>query len=178
MGCDIHGWIEADSSKKRREDYIKFLISIQPQSLKAGIATQEEMDKRVEDERNKPIVRKWYKKINIENIVSRNYDAFALLFGVRRDRPEEHYGMPPVAENRGTPEDSDRDIIKESCETTDYHSYSYITLFEIKKIDWSKCQGKILEFCMMFGFKELFELMQVFSDGTDQNVRLVVWFDN
>ena len=74
----------------------------------------------------------WSTAISVSAIVGRNYDMFALLFGVRNDA---HF--VPVAEDRGIPDDA-TDIVKGDFAHwgMDGHSPSYITWQEIQQIDW------------------------------------------
>ena len=172
MGCDIHGWIEANDYKERFDRCVETMKLVLDNPRKPKGENPEEFAKR-------QVKVEWNEKINIRKIISRNYDFFSVVFGVRRERPEEHYGISAIAPNRGIPEDASHTIKQEykECEG-DYHSASYITLKEFKEIPWDKCQGKIAEFCMMFGEDKLQPLMEALSDGTDKNVRMVVWFDN
>ncbi len=175
MGCDIHGYIEVDEYKKNlawaeeqwNKDWERW---IKPLGGNA-ITKQKWLDK---------IEHRWDAKINIGLLLSRNYDMFGFIFGVRRDRPEEQYGCPAIAPNRGIPENADGYPTKSEYTEmeSDAHSASYITLKEIHDIDWSKPQGSIAQFVKDNGFAELIKVMEVFDDGSGENVRLVVWFDN
>lgn len=76
----------------------------------------------------------WYDCINIRSIVGRNYDMFALLFGVRNSA-----SFIPVAPDRGLPPlVSDR--TKEDFESwgANAHSASWISYQEITRINWSE----------------------------------------
>lgn len=74
----------------------------------------------------------WYDCIDIRSIVGRNYDMFALLFGVRN-----YAAYIPIAPNRGLPELVSERAKKEFEEwDVDAHSPSWITWKEIQNINW------------------------------------------
>lgn len=101
----------------------------------------------------------------------RNYDLFSLLADVRNDG-----NYKPISEPKGLPKDVSGTIKHESDKWGwDAHSHSYFTLKELKKsgIEKYKNEAYLQEF-LDFTMKHLVKL----SDGKDEQVRIVFWFDN
>ena len=108
-----------------------------------------------------------YKVVDI-NFINRNYTIFGYLFGVRGDC--EH----PIAPKRGLPSNVSSYVAEESEDYgTDGHSHSWISLKEIN----NALLKEEIEFTS--DWQLLFSLMEKLGNyyGED-NVRLVVWFDN
>ncbi len=80
----------------------------------------------------------WQAREDIGDIVSRNYDMFGLLFGVRN-----YCGFAPIAANRYLPADVSS-LVRSACEG-DYHSATYITAEELTAIDWTKRSAQLSE---------------------------------
>lgn len=74
----------------------------------------------------------WSRCLDIRSLIGRNYDMFALLFGVRN-----YADFQPVAGNRGLPEYVSEEV-KDSFEAWENgaHSVTYITAKEIAAINW------------------------------------------
>jgi hypothetical protein len=76
----------------------------------------------------------WYDCIDIQSIVGRNYNMFALLFGIRN-----YANYIPLTENRGLPEGlSDRAKEKIKYWAEDGHSHSFVTWQELQTINWDE----------------------------------------
>lgn len=123
----------------------------------------------------------WYSYINAENVLGRNYDMFAKLFGVRLEVVEQRSGQKviSIASQRGLPEygkyqkDSPHVTIDDYREWEgDAHSVSWISYKELQK---ALLENDFHDDRM----KALFEMMTSLSKlYGEENVRLVVWFDN
>lgn len=74
----------------------------------------------------------WEPMLNAEAVLSRSYDIFGLLFGVRN-----YVNFIPIAPERGLPSDVS-DFVKKQGGDEDGHSHSYITLEEFNAIDWKQ----------------------------------------
>ncbi len=72
----------------------------------------------------------WEPMLNAESVLSRNYDTFGLLFGVRN-----YVNFKSIAPERGIPKDVS-DFVKKDSLDGDSHSHSFITLEEYNAIDW------------------------------------------
>ena len=145
MGCDIHGYVEAQL-----------------------FATNN-----ISDE--------WYTIINAENVLGRNYDMFAKLFGVRLEVVEQRSGQQviPIAYNRGLPEygtyqqNNPNDTINDFREWEgDAHSPSWIDYKELKK---AVKENDFQDDRVIVLLNMMTELSKLY--GKD-HIRLVVWFDN
>lgn len=113
----------------------------------------------------------WRDCISIKPIVGRNYDMFALLFGVRNDA-----AFIPVAPDRGMPVNvSDR--VKEEYERwgEDAHSPSWITWQEIAQINWNGQGTQLADrvFCYRPGEDTSFQSFRMASYLTDEDYRLL-----
>lgn len=123
----------------------------------------------------------FYSIIKIDYLVEQNYKVFAYLFGIRND----FYFKPKFA-TRGLPEYSkwqkESDHRTEKSETVkdfeawgiDAHSPTFATYKEIKEILpqlnlVNNSQGWLALFAMMYDLN---------SKYADEDIRLVVWFDN
>jgi len=155
MGCDIHGWVEV------KKDYLDWWIGI----------------------------------IKIDWIADRNYTMFACLANVRN-----YDNVKPISEPKGIPKDVS-DEAKEDIEGwgVDGHSHTWLTWKEIKEYDWYNnkyYEHRVIEFtkdgikkvkpewksmkeAISSGWQLLFDLMErLAKEYGDENVRLVIWFDN
>lgn len=83
----------------------------------------------------------WLGCMDIESVVNRNYQMFGALFGVRNyDR------FNPTAPNRGFPSDvSDEVKVAYEVWASCAHSTSWITLQEIKNINWDESGEELSE---------------------------------
>lgn len=114
MGCDIHGLVEVNWYGKHEDHY----------------------EETPED---------WLCAIdNIGMWVGRSYDTFGLLFGVRN-----YANFEPVVPERGLPNNMSERLQDRVDRfrnhdggnligSVDFHSQSYITLKELKEIDWEE----------------------------------------
>jgi len=97
----------------------------------------------------------------------RDYDLFATLANVRNYAR----GIKPISNPKGLPENLSEVVRSEADKwECDAHSHSYFTLAELKK---AKAKIKSEEF-LDVTMKHLENL----SQGEDNNVRIVFWFDN
>lgn len=113
----------------------------------------------------------WYDCVNIKSIVGRNYDMFALLFGVRNDA-----AFIPIAPDRGMPA-LVSDQVKKDVEEwgEDGHSLSWITWKEIQAINWNE-QGTQLADRIFFyrpGEERHYQSVGSASYISDTNVALL-----
>ena len=140
----------------------------------------------------------WFSVIDAGLLLDRNYDAFGLLFGVRNRN-----GFPPIAANRGLPEDASEEVKRDGTPGADadedswilYHSASWLTLEEIQAVDWDEAileaetemdeagantvKSRTRRSLLGASFEMVFELMEVLGKNLGPaSVRLVVWFDN
>lgn len=117
-----------------------------------------------------------YKKCDI----NRSYLLFSILADVRNG-----YGLNPISDPRGIPQDASEEYKKIANNDDDAHSHSYHTVKQIKKykkqytgtddegyvsikIDWEYLKG--------YFPIDLEELAK--KHGGDNNVRIVFFFDN
>lgn len=124
----------------------------------------------------------WYPVINAENILGRNYDMFAKLFGVRLETVEQRSGQKviPIAAQRGLPEygryqkDSPNGTVKEYNEWEgDAHSATWITLKELRGA--IQDNGNFSDDRLEVLLDMMLELIKLYGEDS---IRLVVWFDN
>lgn len=128
--------------------------------------------------------REWISIVKIDDLVGRRNEMVSILFGVT------HYldKFEAVAEGRGLPHNigwyANQDY--ESWDA-DAHSPTWILWSELKQVQWLETvllsdgsqisRLQILHKCR--GWQLLFETMELFAKyAGDDNVRLVVWFDN
>lgn len=72
--------------------------------------------------------------IDIGNILYRNYDIFAMLFGVRNDQ-----GYKPLAYNRGLPSDVSSEVQEDEWMNdlkSDAHSHTWVDAKELREFDF------------------------------------------
>ena len=123
----------------------------------------------------------FYPVVKIDHFVESNYKVFAYLFGIRND----FYFKPKFA-GRGLPKYSDwqknSDNFHEKSETIkdfeqwgqDAHSPTYATYKELKEI---LPQLNLIN--NLQGWLALFAIMSdLNSKFNDEDIRLVIWFDN
>ena len=79
--------------------------------------------------------RRWTAVVRIDEIVTRNYGMFGLLFGARND-----YGFHPIAPARGIPDDVSGELQEFGDVPPDPGSWppSWITWREISEINWDE----------------------------------------
>lgn len=78
--------------------------------------------------------KEWWRVIDIEGILGRHYNMFALLFGQRNAA-----NWQPVAEGRGLPTDVSQEVKKDYGRFgAEAQSASMLTWQEIEQIDWEK----------------------------------------
>lgn len=107
----------------------------------------------------------WYPAISLDVVypVGRDYSAFGYLFGVRKVFTQ------LVAAKRGIPEDASTQIRSAATHSTGFYAHSWITWQELKSSGW---QYSIYWEPTMKVFEILAHLYG------DENVRLVVWFED
>lgn len=127
----------------------------------------------------------WYAVIDAGELLDRNYDAFGMLFGVRN-----RAGFAPVADHRGLPADVSDSVREHGTPPEDaddemwicYHSPTWVSWAEIKAINWEESaldRPLTRRDALDDSFQMVFELMETLAKRVgDNNVRLVVWFDN
>jgi len=121
----------------------------------------------------------------------RDYDLFALLGGVCNDADEL---IDPIGENRF--EDFDFESLDHAecpskwfrwaaryCQQWEYHSPSYVTLAELRGIDWKEQSiSSERKTHLKKLVKRLIELMETYQEfekvASDEHVRLEFFFDN
>jgi len=141
--------------------------------------------------------------------IGRNYELFAVLSGVRNRN-----GITPISEPKGLPKDHLFNVNEDLDD--DYHSYSWVTLKELKSFDLNQehednryilsrdangeissvCAdtkgehqhlgrvGKVTRIFSVFGTGDWDDLINKMErckdkeDMTDEDVRLVFFFDN
>lgn len=104
----------------------------------------------------------------------RNYNLFCALAGVRKSQ---FYNNPPIISNpKGLPKDASKVVRAESRRWAgDGHSHSWVTLAEIKAFDWSE-YGATCDSFRINTVKKLEDAKD--SYNTDDEVRVIFWFDN
>ncbi len=103
----------------------------------------------------------WVKMMDIGLIVERDYDVFAVLFGVRLKE-----GITPIAFDRGIPVEK---IYKNELSG----------LNKVTRISWKELYPIINNWKQLIGWSTLFSVMKILSAQCgSENVRLVVGFDN
>ena len=124
----------------------------------------------------------FYSAIKIDHFVEKNYKVFAYLFGIRNN-----FYFKPKLGQRGLPHYEQFQIHSkchnEKSETlqdlqnwgVDAHDATYVTYKELKEIlprlvsDKVVTQGWLALFAMMYDLNAIYN---------DEDIRLVVWFDN
>ena len=102
--------------------------------------------------------------------ISRNYLLFSILGNMRN-----YNEIPSIAEHRGIPDNCCNEYEAWSKDWEgDAHSHSWVKLKELKEYDLAKTFIKS-DFTFI-DLKELITKMEQF--GTEENVRLVFFFDN
>ncbi|MFA6971806.1 MAG: hypothetical protein WC208_10445 [Gallionella sp.] len=103
----------------------------------------------------------------------RNYNLFSALANVRS-----HYFIDAtfISEPKGMPRDASK-LVWAACDDygTDGHSHSWLTLKELKDFNWKPYGDSVKEF-MDEVFPKLEEAKG--KERTDEEVRIVFWFDN
>ena len=166
MGCDIHGWVEVALPKH--------IIHVLNRVLNHFELEKVALPRYLKDNDK---YRLWVPVLQIDYVVGRNYCMFGNLFGVRNYKLFE-----PIAAGRGIPDDVS-DLVRNDYEGwgPDAHSESFITYKEVKSIDWNE-KGKVgvkRKKCLTEDWKMVFKVMKFLArEYGDDNVRLVVWFDN
>lgn len=98
----------------------------------------------------------------------RSYDVFALLAGVRGYYPKNYFG------GRGLPEDTSLvGAGTDDCSPwIGDHSFTYATIFELKKVKWEKYMEYEPHFARFI--KQYFPL----DTANDKNIRILMGFDS
>lgn len=117
----------------------------------------------------------------------RNYDLFAILADVRNGRgfagTYTGEGFIPIAETKGIPLDASEEVKKEyeywGC---DAHSASWFTLKELKDYDWQQStftHGNTETYEVASGnfLQKITNALNPFTES-DEDIRIVFWFDN
>lgn len=107
----------------------------------------------------------WDVCLDIGSIVGRNYDMFALLFGVRN-----RASYIPLAERRGLPADISEEAKKDYDEwESDAHSPSWITWGEIETIKWTEKGTQLADrvYCYRKGEDQWFQAFGWSSELSD-----------
>ncbi len=106
----------------------------------------------------------WDSVINLDFVyLGRDYNAFGYLFGIRSTAK-----VQPIAAKRGLPLDSSPQV-KKAAASIGFYAHSWITWQELKASEWEadvywQPTVKVLEILAgLYG---------------DENVRLVVWFED
>lgn len=124
---------------------------------------------------------------------SRNYSLFGFLANIRN-----YSKVPPLDKPRGLPQDVSSEVLSEAEKIgSDGHSYSYLTLNELNKVDYGKTfedrrytkkvaenawsgietceagQGVIRTYSEFLGDSFIDELKKVTDSGAE---RIVFWF--
>lgn len=107
----------------------------------------------------------WDGIICASTLLDRDYDAFAILFGVRNKN-----GLQAIAPQRGLPENLSPEVENDLKGWLPVAWPTWITWQEIKQVE-----SKMV---LWSSWKLLFELMTLLAATYgDKNVRLTVWFD-
>lgn len=168
MGCDIHFFVEKKSKAYKREVAINEVL----EKEKEVTDTWESADvwETDEYEGEDPYVHVPYGK---SFYTGRNYALFGILAGVRWDPPTGPYIRP-----RGIPNDVSESV-KSHYEQwdCDAHTPSYMTLNELKKIQWSDYTGEYVD---VNDFRDMDNTIKKMEDLSQnpEDIRCVFWFDN
>ena len=154
MGADIHGWVEVKE--------------LPPGGYQYTSGT-----------------RYWNGVIRIRYLVERSYRVFAILFGMRNT-----YGVVPLAAGRGLP--NDRSVDTKLDLENGMVGITWALWSELKTVDWAQLpphlgirqgadgeQGALPRAAYIpQRWEALFQMMEALAGPYgDENVRLVVWFD-
>lgn len=117
---------------------------------------------------------RWHPVVDVCLLLSRDYKAFASLFGVRN-----YHDLSPIAARRGLPDDVS-DAVREDAAWEGNHSHTWITWREIAALGPQEREAlSEPDFPPGVGFPLVFEMMESLAKRYgDDCVRLVVWFDN
>ena len=75
----------------------------------------------------------WYAVVNAGWLLDRDYRMFGSLFGVRNNTE-----FTPLASLRGLPENATAEARRVFGDSESYHSLTYITLRELRSVDWDE----------------------------------------
>lgn len=171
MGCDIHLYAE----KKVYSYADKDKIAGKWVSLDKWVERDEwETDTELYRELDVPDEDEVYSH-------GRNYNLFTALANVR----SQYFTDPQfICEAKGFPKDASRMVkLKKKHYGSDGHSHSWLTLAELKAFDWSSF-GKTCDdfrnevFQKLEAWKKDYPHQKDEEARTDEEVRIVFWFDN
>jgi hypothetical protein len=166
MGCDIHFFVEKKAKAYTRQKSLNNVLEID----KEVPDVWESVDDWIVEEEDGNTYR--YVNYDTSYYNGRNYQLFGVLAGVRH-QPNDQY---PFIEPRGIPDDVSKPI-QDSYEEWDIdaHTPSYLTLSELKQIDWTMYTDS--DYNWFAGFENTIDRMDELSNN-DEDVRCVFWFDN
>lgn len=106
----------------------------------------------------------WEAVINLDFVyLGRDYQAFGRLFGVRNTAK-----VQPIAAKRGLPTDSSAHVKKEAA-APGFYAHSWITWQELQTSEWEADQY----------WQPLMKVLEILASlYGEENVRLVVWFED
>ena len=107
----------------------------------------------------------WFPTVDFGRVyLGRDYDVFALLFGVRNCRK-----VQPLAAERGLPKYISSEIKARATESSSFFSHTWITWHELKQSSW---RADIY-------WEPAMKIMEILADiYGDKNVCLIVWFED
>jgi hypothetical protein len=106
----------------------------------------------------------WEAVLNLDFVyLGRDYQAFGRLFGVRNTTK-----VQPIAAKRGLPADSSSQVKKEAA-ASGFYAHSWISWQELKTSEWEADQY----------WQPLMKVLEILASlYGEENVRLVVWFED
>ena len=162
MGCDIHFFVEKKAKAYTRQKSINKVLDV------------EKDIKDVWESADEWVTADGYTYVDYNSSFyrGRNYQLFGVLAGVRY-APTEQY---PMIEPRGIPDDVSKPVADSYGEWgSDAHTPSYLTLSELKQIDWTKFKES--DYNWFSEFENTIERMDELSNN-EEDIRCVFWFDN
>jgi hypothetical protein len=104
----------------------------------------------------------------------RSYDVFALLAGVRGYYPKNYFGGRGIPEDTSyvAPTDDEDDDDLTTKPWIGDHSFTYATIFELKKVKWERYMDYEPHFARFI--KTYFPL----DTANDKNIRIIMGFDS
>jgi len=166
MGCDIHFFVEKKAKAYTRQKSLNNVLEIEQDVTDVWESADEWITEHDGDNTYT------YVDYAASFYNGRNYQLFGVLAGVRH-RPNDDY---PFIEPRGIPDDVTKAVLDCYDEWgVDAHTPSYLTLSELKEIDWTMYADS--NYNWFANFETTIERMDQLSKN-DEDVRCVFWFDN
>jgi hypothetical protein len=125
----------------------------------------------------------WWGFVKAGQLLPRDYNVFAYLFGVRNT-----FGFEPIAAYRGLPKNISQEVEYEHRKEAPTYSETWIEWWELQSIGWkhevNESGHQILttaDGCvrLYWNWQLILEMMRMLAERFgDRYVRLVVWFDS